>query len=181
MHDERAPATSPAATRVADDAADREAERTTWLVFALGATDYAVDVASVQQIIGLQPITRVPRMPDAVRGVINLRGRVVPVIDLRIRFGLEAVDHGQRTCIIVVRTAGTDLGIVVDRVVEVARITAAAIEDAPQFGGSDTEYLHGVAKHDGRVLLLLDAGRALSGEELDALDTAADAAAQPPA
>lgn len=180
MHDERAHPTSPAATLVADDAANRDAERTTWLVFALGATEYAVDVASVQQIIGLQPITRVPRMPDAVRGVINLRGRVVPIVDLRIRFNLEAVDHGQRTCIIVVRTAGADVGIVVDRVLEVARVAVDTIEDAPQFGGSDTVYLRGVAKHDGRVLLLLDTGRALSGEQLDALDAAA-VAGQPPA
>ncbi len=146
---------------------------TTWLLFALGATEYAVAVESVQQIIGLLPITRVPRMPEPVRGVINLRGRVIPVVDLRIRFSLEAVDHGQRTCIIVVRAAGAELGIVVDRVMEVAHIPASSIEDAPRFGGSDTNYLVGVAKHGARVVLLLDIEQTLADGAIDAFDAAA--------
>src|SRR5690606_6191404 len=80
-----------------------------WLLFVVGPTEYGVDIGSVQQIIGLLPITRIPRMPDAVRGVINLRGRVIPVVDLRIRFGLDAVDQNLRTCIIVVLSRAMDL------------------------------------------------------------------------
>lgn len=151
----------------------------TWLVFALGATDYAIDVSRVRTIIGLLPITRVPRLPESVRGVINLRGQVVPIVDLRIRFGLEAADHGQRTCIVVLQAAGSEFGVVVDRVIEVAHISAASIEEAPQFGADiDTDYLLGVAKHGQRVRLLLDMDRAMSRQEMAAL---AASAGSPPA
>lgn len=150
----------------------------TWLVFALGGTEYAMAVERVREIIGLLPITRVPRLPEAVRGVVNLRGRVVPVVDLRIRFGLEAVDHGQRTCIIVVQAAGIELGVVVDRVSEVVRIAETEIEEAPRFGAAiDTGYLLGVARHGDRVRLLLDVDRAVAPPELDVLSAAAEPAA----
>jgi len=168
-------ATSHGPSSVVDDVAT--GGRSQWLICALGSTEYGIAVSRVQQIIGLLPITRVPRMPAAVRGVINLRGRVIPVVDLRVRFGLEAVDHGQRTCIIVVQTGETDLGLVVDGVAEVAHLDAAAIEDAPHFGDSvDTGHLVGVAKHGTRVLLLLDVDRALPAEAALALH---GAAAQP--
>lgn len=150
----------------------------TWLVFALGATEYAMPVERVREIIGLLPITRVPRLPESVRGVVNLRGRVVPVVDLRIRFGLEAVDHGQRTCIIVVQAAGIELGVVVDRVSEVVRIAEHEVEEPPRFGAAiDTGYLLGIARHGDRVRLLLDADRALSPQDLDVLSAAAEPAA----
>lgn len=149
-----------------------------YLVFALGSTDYAVTVDRVREIIGLLPITRVPRLPDSVRGVINLRGKVIPVVDLRIRFGLEAVDHGQRTCIIVLQAAGTEFGVVVDRVNEVAQIPTESIEEPPQFGADlDTEYLLGVARNGERVRLLLDVDHALSRHELAALTTATESVA----
>jgi purine-binding chemotaxis protein CheW len=145
-----------------------------YLIFVLGAEEYGVQVARVREIIGAMPITRVPRMPESVRGVINLRGKIIPVVDLRIRFGLDAVDHGQRTCIIVVQAAGTEFGVVVDRVSEVASVDASAIEDAPAFGADiDTEYLLGIAKHGTRVRLLLDIERALSQQELAELAGAA--------
>lgn len=166
---QRTHATSHEASATIDAAA--ASARTQWLVCALGGTEYGLDVTRVQQIIGLLPITRVPRMPAAVRGVINLRGRVIPVIDLRVRFGLEAVDHGQRTCIIVVQTGETDLGLVVDGVAEVVHLDAAAIEDAPHFGDNvDTDHLIGVAKHGERVLLLLDVDRTLPAEAALALN-----------
>lgn len=150
----------------------------TWLLFDLGGTAYGVDVARVRQIIGLPPITRVPRMPPAVRGVINLRGTVLPVVDLRIRFGLETADHGQRTCVIVLRAAGAEFGAVVDRVLEVARIDAAATEPAPQFGTAiDAEYLLGVAQHGGRVVLLMDPDHAVPPRALAALSADAEGAA----
>lgn len=138
-----------------------------YLVFGLGETDYAVEVGRVREIIGLLPITRVPRLPDSVRGVINLRGKVIPVVDLRVRFGLEAVDHGQRTCIIVLQAAGGEFGVVVDRVIEVTHIAAADIEETPRFGAAiDTDYLLGVANSGQRVRLLIDMDRAVSHEEL---------------
>jgi len=147
-----------------------------YLVFGLGDTDYAVEVGRVREIIGLLPITRVPRLPDSVRGVINLRGKVIPVIDLRVRFGLEAVDHGRRTCIIVLQAGGGEFGVVVDRVIEVAHIEAAGIEETPHFGAAiDTDYLLGVANNGPRVRLLIDMDRAVTQEALAPLDAESDA------
>ncbi|HSJ08578.1 MAG TPA: chemotaxis protein CheW [Longimicrobiales bacterium] len=141
-----------------------------YLVFVLGSEEYGIEVLKVREIIGPLPITRVPRMPEAVRGVINLRGKVIPVVDLRVRFGLEAVDHGARTCMIVVQTAATEFAAMVDRVCEVAIIAEDDIEDTPAFGAAvDTDYLLGVAKVGSRVRLLLDIERALSQHELVSL------------
>lgn len=137
-----------------------------YLVFVLGSGEYGIDVLRVREIIGPLPVTRVPRMPETVRGVINLRGKIIPVVDLRIRFGLDAVDHGARTCMIVVQCAGAEFAAVVDRVCEVATVADADIEDTPQFGSAvDTAYLLGVAKTGSRVRLLLDIERALSTDE----------------
>jgi purine-binding chemotaxis protein CheW len=145
-----------------------------YLVFALGGEEYGVEVSRVREIIGPMPITRVPRVPESVRGVINLRGKVIPVVDLRIRFGLEAIDHGLRTCIIVVQAAGAEFGVVVDRVSEVAVITGSEIENAPAFGPDiETPYLLGIARAGPRVRLLLDIERVLSREEMAALPGAA--------
>jgi purine-binding chemotaxis protein CheW len=142
----------------------------TYLVFQLAEAEHAAEVSSVREIIGPLPITRVPRMPASVRGVVNLRGKIIPVVDLRLRFGLEAVDHGARTCIIVVQSGGAELGLVVDRVIEVTAIADEAIEDVPSFAaGVETEYLLGIARHGSRVRLLLDIERVLPRHELAAL------------
>lgn len=148
-----------------------------FLVFTLGEEAYAISVTDVREIIGAVPITRVPNVPDSVRGVINLRGKIIPVADLRIRFNLEAVDHGARTCIIVVRARGAEFGLVVDRVVEVARIADDEIEPPPQFGADiRTDYLRGIARSGGRVRLLLDVEQTLSAAENSALALAAQQA-----
>lgn len=138
-----------------------------YLTFFLGNEEYGVEILKVREIIGLMPITRVPRTPEAVCGLINLRGKVIPVIDLRLKFGLNAADHGQRTCIIVVQAAGVEFGVVIDRVSEVANVADADIENTPAFGADiDTDYLLGIAKSGGRVKLLLDIDRVLSRKEL---------------
>jgi len=136
----------------------------TYLVFTLGGDEYAVSVAGVREIVGPLPITRVPGLPPAVLGVVNLRGRIIPVVDLRVRFAIDAVDHGERTCIVVVQSGGAEYGVMVDRVLEVAAIGEDAIEDAPAFAaGVDTEYLCGIARHGTQVRLLLDLSRVLAG------------------
>jgi purine-binding chemotaxis protein CheW len=155
----------------------RRAHGGTYLLFLLGGAEYGISVANVREIIGALPITRVPCMPAAVRGVINLRGRIIPVVDLRVRFGLEPVDHGERTCIVVVETGGADLGLVVDRVVEVAHIPADAVEAVPSFAAeADTGYLLGIGGHGSRVRLLLDVEHALPRHDLAALASAAASA-----
>ncbi len=160
-----------------------------FLTFYLADEEYGVEILKVQEIIGMQPITRVPRTPAFIRGVINLRGKVIPIMDLRERFGMAppaAADEAANAlrCIIVVQVAmapaaGADaavaapvvpVGIVVDRVSEVAAIAAADVEDAPSFGASvRTEYLLGLGKANGRVKLLLDIDRVLAADELSAV------------
>jgi purine-binding chemotaxis protein CheW len=148
-----------------------------YLVFALGGEEYGIAVSRVREIIGPMPVTRVPRVPESVLGVINLRGKVIPVVDLRVRFGLEAIDHGLRTCIVVVQAADAEFGLVVDCVSEVINIADEEIEEPPAFGpGVDTPYLLGLAKCGPHVRLLLDIERVLSRAELAALPgPAADA------
>jgi len=124
------------------------------------------------------PITTVPQTPDFVKGVINLRGKVIPVMDLRLRFRMEAIDYTERTCIIVVEIELSgrivQIGIVVDAVSEVLNIKNEEIEDTPKFGTKlDTDYIFGMAKREGGVKILLDIDRVLSQDEVALLEKAA--------
>lgn len=143
-----------------------------YLTFFLAGEEYGLEILKVSEIIGLQPITRVPRMPEFVRGVINLRGKVIPITDLRMKFGMGAEDS-EDSCIIVVQMRGIQTGIVVDRVSEVVAINESDIEDAPSFGaGIRTEFLLGIGKAGGRVKLLLDIDKVLATTEIAALQAA---------
>ena len=151
---------APAARR------DTGAQGEKFLSFFLGDEEYGVEILKVHEIIGMLPITRVPRTPDFVRGVINLRGKVIPIVDLRRKFGMPEAGRAEN-CIIVVQVRGVSIGIVVDRVSEVLSIAAEQIEGTPSFGSEvDTDYLLGLAKTDGRVRLLLDIERVLSATEI---------------
>jgi len=137
-----------------------------YLTFSLAGEEYGIGILKVREIIGMMPITPVPRTPDFVKGVINLRGKVIPVIDLRLRFGLKAMAYAERTCIIVVEIRGDSgavpMGIVVDAVSEVLNIRAVDIENTPSFGVKlDTDFILGMAKTDGGVKILLDIDRVL--------------------
>ena len=154
---------------------DREGK---YLTFTIAAEDYGVGILKVKEIIGMMAVTSVPQTPEFVKGVVNLRGQVIPVMDLRLRFGMEAIDYTDRTCIIVVEIAGPSgtilIGIVVDAVSEVVSIKGADIEDAPSFGSDlDTRYILGMAKMEGGVKILLDIDRVLSGNEITLLEQAA--------
>ncbi|WP_373061830.1 chemotaxis protein CheW [Gemmatimonas sp.] len=143
-----------------------------YLTFFLAGEEYGLEILKVSEIIGMQPITRVPRMPEFVRGVINLRGKVIPITDLRSKFGMEH-DGTEDSCIIVVQMRGIMTGVVVDRVSEVVAIAEADIEDAPSFGfGIHTEFLLGIGKTGGRVKLLLDIDKVLATSEMAALEAA---------
>lgn len=147
-----------------------------YLTFFLAGEEYGLEILKVSEIIGLQPITRVPRMPEFVRGVINLRGKVIPITDLRRKFGMTAEDS-EDSCIIVVQMKGIQTGIVVDRVSEVVAVAEGDIEDAPSFGaGIRTEFLLGIAKAGDRVKLLLDIDKVLATSEIEALQAAQQAA-----
>ena len=144
-----------------------------YLTFRLGNEGYGLEILKVQEIIGMQPITGIPRTPAAIKGVINLRGKVIPVIDMRIKFGMEAREASRKTCIIVVQTkhgaAALTLGVIVDEVSEVLEIESEAIEPAPAFGSEiQTDFILGMAKTKDAVKILLDLDRVLTDRELSA-------------
>ncbi len=148
-----------------------------FLSFFLAGEEYGIEILKVQEIIGMMGITRVPRTPDFIRGVINLRGKVIPIIDLRLKFGMESKEQTDETCIIVVKTEGIEMGIVVDKVSEVLDIAGRDIEDAPSFGVEvNTEYILGIGKSAGRVKLLLDIDKVLSSRDAEQIHMAAEEA-----
>lgn len=143
-----------------------------YLVFHLGKEEFGVHVLKVREIMGIQEITSVPQTPSFVKGVINLRGKVIPVIDLRRKFRLEEVDYTQRTCIIVLQvmheTGNMLMGVIVDGVSEVLTIQEAEIEDTPEFGGDmRVPYILGMAKVKGKVKILLDIDQVLTTVEVE--------------
>ncbi|TVR46546.1 MAG: purine-binding chemotaxis protein CheW [Planctomycetota bacterium] len=145
-----------------------------YLTFVAGDEEYGIGILKVQEIIGIMKVTRVPRVSSFIRGVINLRGKVIPIIDLRLRFDLPAQVDSERTCIVVVQIRRDNeevtMGIVVDEVREVMDIAADAIEPPPRFGnGVSTAFLLGMAKVGDKVIELLDIDRVLSQEEMGAL------------
>jgi purine-binding chemotaxis protein CheW len=148
----------------------QDAELIQLVTFSIGEEEFGVDILKVQEIIRTMEITRVPKAPDFVEGVINLRGNVIPIIDLRKRFGLETRDHDKHTRIIVIEINNMIVGFVVDSVSEVLRIPANTVEPPPPVvAGLESEYISGVGKLEDRLLILLDLDRLLSGEEKDVL------------
>jgi len=155
--------------------ADKEGK---YLTFSLANEEYGIGILKIREIIGMMPITSVPRTPEFVKGVNNLRGKVIPVMDLRLKFGMDAIDYMDRTCIIVVEIgsqAGTvEIGTIVDSVSEVLNVGGNDIEETPSFGTKlDTDYILGMAKMEGGVKILLDIDRVLSTEEIADLEKAA--------
>ena len=148
--------------------ADRDGK---YLTFAVANEEYGISILKIKEIIGMMPITPVPQTPEYMKGVFNLRGKVIPVVDLRLRFGMDAIDYTDRTCIIVLEIVGQSgammMGMVVDAVTEVLNIKGEDIEDTPTFGTKlNTDYILGMAKIEGGVKLLLDIDRVLSAEEV---------------
>jgi purine-binding chemotaxis protein CheW len=142
-----------------------------YLTFALGKEEYGLEILTVREIIGFMEITAMPRMPAHVRGVINLRGKVIPVIDLRSRFGMESVQRTEQTCVVVVEIQMSgqrvSTGIIVDHVSEVLDIAAENIEDPPAFGSSvESGFILGMAKIGQAVKILLDIDAVLGSEAL---------------
>ncbi|KHE93183.1 MAG: chemotaxis protein CheW [Candidatus Scalindua rubra] len=139
-----------------------------FLTFILGREIYGFEILKVREIIGLMDITTVPQTPEYMKGVINLRGKVIPVIDLRLKFSMQEEEHTQETCVIVVEVENTSIGIIVDSVSEVSDISGGEIEDAPGFGqGIDTSFIMGLGKVKGKIIILLDIETVLSSDELE--------------
>ncbi len=154
-----------------DSTADRQSDELLQLVsFNIGSEEFGVDILKVQEINRMVDITRVPQAPHYVEGVINLRGRVIPIIDLRKRFSLETREYDKNTRIVVVDIVGHITGVVVDAVSEVLRLQAGTIEPAPEIvTGISSEYIKGVAKLEDRLLILLDLSKVIDVGEMASL------------
>lgn len=159
------------------------AEQTQFLTFMLGSEVFALGILAVKEIIEYDSVTVVPMMPDCIRGVINLRGAVVPVMDLAVRFGRSPAPVTKRTCIVIVETRLEEeqhvIGIVVDAVNAVLDIPASEIEPPPTFGAKiRPEFIHGMGKVSGKFIILLNANQVLSTEEIGALAQLSDSSAK---
>ncbi len=138
-----------------------------YLTFGLANEEYGLEILKVREINGMMDITAVPKTPNFVKGVINLRGKVIPVLDLRLKFGMSEAEHTDATCIIVVDVGGIEIGIIVDRVSEVLDIAGENIEDPPSFGTSnDVEFILGMGKVGSRVTILLDINKVLDSKDV---------------
>ncbi len=138
-----------------------------FLTFALSNEEYGIEILKVREIMGIMEITPVPQTPDYMKGVINLRGKVIPIIDLRLKFAMPEVEHTKETCIIVAEVGTAQVGVIVDSVSEVTDIKGEDIEEAPSFGqGIDTNFIMGLGKTKKKIVILLDIERVLATEEL---------------
>jgi len=158
-------------TQLGKNAADHAGK---YLTFFLAGEEYGLEILKVQEIMGMMAVTPVPRTPEFIRGVINLRGKVIPVVELRRKFDMETVEYTDETCIIVVQTQGLQTGLIVDKVSEVLDIAGDDIEDAPSFGDEvRTDFILGIGKSADRVKLLLDIDKVLTDRELGDLRSVA--------
>ena len=138
-----------------------------YLTFTLDGESYGLEILHIREIMRVPDITPVPNTPCHIKGVVNIRGKVIPIVDLRLKFNMPEVEHTIQTCIIVVCVGHIEIGLIVDRVSEVMDITDDEIEDAPDFGASiDTHTILGISKAAGRVTILLDITEVLRDEEL---------------
>ena len=168
------PHSSRSTMDIGEQVASNEAGK--FLTFRIADEEYGVEILKVREIMGIMDITGVPRMPTYMKGVINLRGSVIPVVDLRLKFGLEEIAHTEETCIIVV-DVGREVGVIVDCVSEVLDIPGSDIEPPPSMGGSvDTSFIVGLGKVGDFVKILLDIDYVLSTDELVDISSAAASA-----
>lgn len=159
---------SPATPAASAPAADE------FLTFALGSEEYGVDILKVQEIRGYDAVTRLPDAPDYIKGVINLRGVIVPVVDMRLKFRLASADYGPTTVMIVLYVGGRVVGMVVDSVSDVIRLESAQIRAVPDIGGAiDKQFITGIGTLDERMLILLDIERLMVSSEMGLVAQAA--------
>ena len=149
-----------------------------YLTFVLADEEDGLEILKVREIIGIMDITAVPRTPDFVKGVVNLRGKVIPVVDLRLKFGMEGAARTEETCIIVVDLGEVEMGIIVDKVSEVLDISAEDIDETPVFGSTvDTGFILGMGKIGDSVKILLDIEKVLGASEIAGIANLAEAEA----
>jgi len=163
--------TEVAKSNFSEEVGNEDTQEGKYLTFHMGDEDYGIEIRYVTEIIGIQRITEVPDMPSFIKGVINLRGKVIPVMDVRARFNLPPREYDERTCIVVVQLNATSVGLVVDKVNEVADIPPENIEPPPRStAGGSSEYIQGMGKMGERVKILLNVGKLLYDNELEQIE-----------
>lgn len=141
------------------------------LAFRLGGEEYGVNILNVQEIQGYSETTKIPGVPDFIKGVVNLRGNIVPIVDMRIKFGLQSPEYDQFTVVIILRVLGRTIGIVVDGVSDVLQLAASNIQEAPELGSSiDTEFIEGLATVADRMIILVDMEKMMSSRDMALID-----------
>ncbi|OLO03355.1 MULTISPECIES: chemotaxis protein CheW [Salinicola] len=159
------------------DALVNDAASSEYLVFSLGDEEYAVDILKVQEIRGYENVTRIANVPEFIKGVTNLRGVIVPIIDLRLKFHLDKVEYGGQTVVIVVNVDDRIVGIVVDGVSDVMSLAPDQIKPAPEFGVTlSSDYLSGIGSLEDRMLVLVDIEKLLTHEEMQLVERTAESA-----
>lgn len=148
---------------------EEDTQKDRFLTFQVGNEVYGIEIKCVTEIIGIQPITEVPELPAYIIGIINLRGKIIPVMDVRLRFKKEEVEYNDRTCIIVVDIEGVSIGLIVDNVSEVLSIPEEEIVAPPDVKNGGNRYIKGIGKVEEQVKLLLDCDRLLHEQEIDTL------------
>lgn len=149
---------------------EEDTQKDKFLTFTLGKESYGIGIRHVTEIIGIQPTTEVPELPEYIRGIINLRGKIIPVMDVRLRFKKEFRDYNDRTCIIVIETKDVPVGLIVDSVSEVLSIPETEIVDPPNLGKTSNRYIKGIGKIDDEVKLILDCDKLLTEDELNSIN-----------
>jgi purine-binding chemotaxis protein CheW len=148
-----------------------DTQKDKYLTFHLAGEDYGIEIKFVTEIVGLQDITEVPDLANYIKGVINLRGKVIPVIDVRLRFLIEKRDYDSRTCIIIINLAGSAVGLIVDEVSEVINIPFEQIDEPPRtMRGTKSRFIQGFGKVGNKVKMILDIDKFLNSDELEELD-----------
>ncbi|MCH4890793.1 purine-binding chemotaxis protein CheW [Acidaminobacter sp. JC074] len=137
-----------------------------YLIFSLDEENYGLDICYVTEIVGIQPITVVPELPEFVKGIINLRGDIIPVMDARVKFGKSELEYNDRTCIVVIDVNQLLIGIIVDAVRDVLSIDDDQIVPPPMVGGDGRKYIKNIAKHENKVILVIDCEALLNEDEL---------------
>lgn len=154
-------------------AGEEDTQRGKYLTFELGEETFGIEIKFVTEIIGIQPITFVPEMPDYIKGIINLRGKVIPVIDMRLKFKKESIDYNDRTCIIVIDIEDISIGLIVDSVAEVINVGDENIVPPPSYKtGFQNRYIKGIGKVGEAVILLLDCQKLISQDDLEDISMA---------
>ena len=151
---------------------EEDTQKDKYLIFSIGNQSYGIDIEYVIEIIGIEPITEVPELPDYVKGVINLRGKIIPVMDVRLKFKKEPKEYDDRTCIIVVEISNISIGLIIDRVLDVVNIDEKNISPQPKTNSNKdntNKYIKGIGKVQNEIRLLIDCYKLIEEEEIEEL------------